>query len=184
MPRRRAISALSLLVLSTGLVLAAPGAVLADCAMPPSIEEVLETADIVFVGTVERTAEANRWASVTVEEVWRGPDQPATVLVKGGPAGNAMTSVDRFFEAGVTYLFVPYLDPQAGLSDNACSSTQPFGEDLARLRPADARSPIGEANAPGEGGFDLEGLLPIAVVGIVFAILLGVGLLARGRSET
>ncbi|HXG25310.1 MAG TPA: hypothetical protein VNL94_00440 [Candidatus Binatia bacterium] len=179
----RVASALALGGLLGGLLLAAPATVLADCAPPPSIEEALETHDIVFVGTVEDTAEQNRWAVVTVEEVWRGPDQPRTVVIKGGLGGNMMSSVDRFFEVGERYLFFPSVDPPNGLADNACSSTTQFREDLARLRPADARPPIDEASTAGAGAFDLDALLPFAAVGVVFVILLGVGLLARGRVE-
>lgn len=178
--RLRALLVLSALVL--GLLLAAPGAVLADCMPPPPIEEAVKTADIVFIGTVTETANRGTWATVTVKEVWRGPDQPATVVIRGGPAGNAATSVDRTFEAGVEYIFLPYIDQeQGGLTDNSCSNTQPWAEAMAALRPAEVRQPA-VAPAAGEGGFELP-LLPIAVVGVVFLAMLGVGLLARGRSD-
>ena len=157
-----------------------PALALADCMMPPPIEEAATTADIVFVGTVAQTMNRNSWANVEVTEVWRGPDQPRAVVVKGGPPGNAATSVDRAFETGVTYLFFPYADPELGLADNSCSSTTPWTEDLDALRPAVTREPIGAE--PEAGGFDLGGILvPLGVAVIVGGALFLAGLAARGR---
>jgi len=157
-----------------------PALALADCMMPPPIEEAATTADIVFVGTVAQTTNRNSWANVEVTEVWRGPDQPRAVVVKGGPPGNAATSVDRAFETGVTYLFFPYADPELGLADNSCSSTTPWTEDLDALRPAVTREPIGAE--PEAGGFDLGGILvPLGVAVIVGGALFLAGLAARGR---
>ncbi len=174
--RRLVLAALAV----ASLLLAAPSIALADCAMPPPIEEAVKTADIVFVGTVAATTNRNSWASVEVTEVWRGPDQPRAVVVRGGPPGNAATSVDRAFETGVTYLFFPFADSEIGLADNSCTSTTPWTEELAALRPADSRAPIGaEAQA---GGFDAAGVLvPLGVAIIVGGALLLAGLAARGR---
>jgi hypothetical protein len=183
MPKRlRAAVALSLL--SIAALPATPRAALASCVIAPPLEQAVEAAEIVFIGTVEETAQGNRWASVAVEEVWRGPDQPKTVVVKGGPAGNTATSVDRSFEVGVKYIFLPYVDPAEGLSDNSCTNTQPWTEAMAALRPAGARPPIGETNAPADGGVDLGGFVgPAILVAVVFAVLLGIGLLAQGRQD-
>ena len=180
--RMRALLALSLLAVA-GL-LASPGTALADCMPPPPIEVAVETAEIVFVGTVTETAQGNRWANVQVEEIWRGPDLAASVLVKGGPAGNMATSVDRHFEAGVKYIFFPSVDAeQGGLADNSCTNTQPWAEDMAELRPVGFRAPAEEAS-PTSQGFDMGGLERIlAGVGAVFLALLAIGLVARGRSE-
>lgn len=166
------------------LAFVGPGAVLADCAEPPAIEATVVKADMVFVGTVTNASNNRRWAEVAVQEVWRGPDQPLIVLVRGGPEGNTMTSVDRSFEIGRTYLFVPYVDAATNaLEDNSCTSTTEFTDEIASLRPADARQPIGsQQTAP--GGFDVESLAPFALVGVVFLVLLAIGLLARGRQET
>ena len=166
------------------LLVAAPGAALADCAMPPPLGEAVLKADIVFVGTVTSAVNNRRWAEVAVQEVWRGPDQPATVVVRGGPEGNTMTSVDRSFEVGRTYLFVPYVDPDTNaLTDNSCTSTTEFTDDTAKQRPADARQPLG-AQPTAPTGFDVGSLAPLALVGVVFLVLLAIGLLARGRQET
>lgn len=158
-----------------------PSAVLADCMMPPPVQEAAQTAEIVFVGTVAETSNRNAWASVVVEEVWRGPDQPAAVVVKGGPAGNMATSVDRAFEAGMKYLFFPYPDEAGGLTDNSCTNTVEWSADLAQLRPAGARQPLGATEV--EGGFDIAGVIaPLGVAVLVGGVLLVAGLLARGRT--
>jgi hypothetical protein len=162
--------------------LAAPAPTFASCAIMADIRDAMTSADIIFVGTVTATANRDTWATVTVEDVWRGPDQPAQVLIKGGPAGNAATSVDRTFAVGEKYLFFPYADPAGGISDNSCSSTRVWSPDLAALRPADARAAQGVVAPVVENGFDVDGLLaPLAVGVLVAGALLGVGLLARGR---
>ena len=176
LPAAAAFAALPLFV-----QLAAPSAALADCMPPPPIEEALKSAEIVFVGTVAATSNRSSWASVTVEEVWRGPDQPAQVLVKGGPGGNAATSVDRSFEVGVKYLFFPYA-ADGGLADNSCTSTTQWSAELAALRPADARAPVGATQ--GGGGLDVGGLVaPFAVALLVAGALLVVGLAVRSRQS-
>jgi hypothetical protein len=159
-----------------------PAAVLADCMMPAPVQEAAQSAEIVFVGTVAETSNHNSWASVQVEEVWRGPDLQADVIVKGGPAGNMATSVDRSFEVGVKYLFFPYVDAEGrGLADNSCSNTVQWSPDLAQLRPADARQPLGATDAG--TGFDVGSLIgPLGVALLVGGVLLAAGLLARGRT--
>lgn len=158
-----------------------PSAVLADCMMPPPVQEAAQTAEIVFVGTVVATTNRNSWAHVAVEEIWRGPDQPAEVVVRGGPEGNAATSVDRSYAAGTRYLFFPYADEAGALADNSCTNTVEWSADLAQLRPADARQPLGAT--PAEEGFDVGGLIaPLGVAILVGGVLLVAGLLARGRS--
>jgi hypothetical protein len=159
-----------------------PSVALADCMMPAPVKEAALKADILFVGTVTETTSNDTWASVAVEEVWRGPDLPADVVVKGGPGGNAMTSVDRTFWAGVKYLFFPYADEQGALADNSCTNTMEWSADLAQIRPAEVRQPLGTAE---EGdGFDIGGLVaPLGVALLVAGALLVTGLLARGRTS-
>ncbi len=158
-----------------------PGAALADCMMPTAVQEAAQTAEIVFVGTVTETSHRNSWASVAVEEVWRGPDMPAAVVVKGGSGGDAISSVDRSFQAGVRYLFFPYPDEQGGLADNSCTSTVEWSADLEKVRPATVRQPIGATRE--EGGLDVGELVaPLGVALLVGGALLVTGLLARGRA--
>ena len=159
----------------------APSAALADCMMPPAVGEAAEAAEIVFVGTVTETTNRNSWANVAVDEVWRGPDMPATVVVKGGSGGDGISSVERSFQAGVKYLFFPYADEQGGLADNICTNTVEWSADLGQLRPADAREPLGASGA--DGGFDVGSVVaPLGVAVLIAGVLLLAGLLARGRT--
>ncbi|HEY8239393.1 MAG TPA: hypothetical protein VIF63_08145 [Candidatus Limnocylindrales bacterium] len=197
-PIQRARAALALAFLALPAILASPAITLADCMMPPPIEEAVKSAEIVFLGTVTNTANRDSWATVEIEEVWVGPDMPAEVLIKGGPGGNAATSVDRSFQVGLKYLFFPYIDeggevrpgevPElaGGLADNSCTSTQQWSPELEALRPADVRAPLGSSTTPEAGiDIDLGGILGPIVAGVVVAsVLLGIGLLARGRQTT
>ncbi|HSL97300.1 MAG TPA: hypothetical protein VK831_01890 [Candidatus Deferrimicrobiaceae bacterium] len=178
----RLLSALVVATLATLVGLAAADPVRASCAAPPAIAPPsFDDVDVVLVGTVLATAEAGRWASVVVHEVWRGPDLPEELLVKGGDGGNMWTSIDRTYEVGVRYLFALTNGDGGALRDNACSATTEWTDDLTTLRPADARTPTGEASAD-VAGIDLGGIVPvILVVAVVAAVLLGAGLVARGR---
>lgn len=173
----------ALAALSVFGLLAAPPTALASCALSPPIAEALAEAEIVFVGTVTATAERDLWATVTVEEIWKGPDLPVVVQVKGGQGGNVGTSVDREFRSGVKYLFTPTMLQDGTFSDNACTPTRVWEEALAALRPADARGPIG-GTPPEPSGFDVGGLVvPLGVALLVAAALLIVGLAVRGRQS-
>jgi hypothetical protein len=162
------------------LVAALPGTAAASCVMPLPLGDAIPVADVVIVGTVTSTENLGRWAAIAVEDIWKGPDLPGSVVVRAGPAGNAATSGDRMFEAGVRYLFMLGLDEQGGLTDNACSSTTAWDDSMGMLRPAGARAPTrGEPEPP---GFDLAGLLaPVGVAVIVGGTLFIAGLMARGR---
>ncbi|NJD28451.1 MAG: hypothetical protein FIA92_09150 [Chloroflexi bacterium] len=162
-------------------LLGAPGAVLADCMMPPPIEEAVKSAEVVFVGTVVAVQDQGRRATVEVEEVWRGPDLPVTTVVLGGQ-GEGLTSVDRTYEVGMKYVFFPSVDPESrALVDNLCTNTTPWQDDYEAVRPAEARPPIGEPSTE-PVGFDVASLVPIGgLVLVVSGVLLVVGLVARGR---
>ncbi len=162
-------------------LLAAPGAVLADCMMPPPIEEAVQTNDVVLVGTVVAVQDQGRRATVQVDEIWRGPDLPETTVVLGGQ-GDAFTSVDRTYEVGMKYVFFPSVDPDTrALVDNLCTNTAEWQDDYEKIRPTEARSPIGDPSAE-PASFDVASIVPIgALVLAVAGVLLVVGLVARGR---
>jgi hypothetical protein len=142
--------------------------VAASCAPPVPIDEALRTSDSIFVGTVAGLANQGRTATFAVDEVWRGPDLPARAVVNGGPEGNGFTSVDRSWEAGAKYLVFASVD-DGELTDNACSNTQIWADDLAAHRPADARPPddATDGDATGVGGPLLALIAAAAVIGIV-----------------
>lgn len=137
------------------LVVAA-GPAAASCAQPPPMEQAIEDAKQVFVGTVEAVADEGHQANVRVEEVWKGPDVPPVAQVHGSPGMSggqlARTSVDRTYTAGTKYLFVLY-DDSAPYEDNICTKTSEWQEDYAQYRPADWRHPVSAPadGAPGEG---------------------------------
>lgn len=158
----------------TLLLATAPAA--ASCAPPIPIEQALSNSDSVFVGTIVGLANADRDATFAVDEVWRGPDLAAEVVAHGGPGGNGASSVDRTWEAGAKYLvFASIADGQ--LTDNSCSTTQIWSDDLAALRPSDARPP-GDPNDSTTPG--LPGAL-VVVIGVVAALGLVSFLVFRSR---
>jgi hypothetical protein len=171
-----------LAVLVSLAALWAPAAVSASCVAPAPGNAPWADADAVFVGTVTSVASRDRWATVRVEEVWQGPDQPAEVVVRGGPGGDAMTSVDRTYTVGVRYVFAVTIEDGA-LLDNSCSgTTQVDAIDLDAVRPAEIRQPGSSVAVSSPGGPDLDGLVgPVAVAAVVGGLLLVTVLLARRR---
>lgn len=133
------------------------GTASASCAEIPPLERAVEEAPILFVGTVTDTTNADRWATVTVEEVWKGKGIGRAVEVRAGPKdppGPLMSasSVDRTYQEGVRYLFFPYRARRGTtLSDSSCSSTTRFTSALERYRPASAHEPGPGGNDPDPG---------------------------------
>jgi hypothetical protein len=161
------------IVVPTALMAGGAGSAQASCAGPPVLSAQLEAATVAFVGTVVATTDGGRQARVRVESIWKGPSLPLYVDVYGSPASgtNAATSVDRTYQVGQKYLFVP-VDDQRPFQDNDCTATQPYTTSVAGYAPADPRTPDPRAASDPElpGG----SLLPLAILG---AILI-VGLLA------
>ena len=171
--RRAAAAILVPLLLAIGLGLAGPSAALASCATAPrSAEDAVLFGDVVFVGTVLRTENDGRWPTVRVEERWKGArDLADTVIVRGGPEPGTATSVDRTYLPG-RYLFV-VTAPGGILTDDACSGTRPWTDDLAVLRPAGVSAaavdlptdPLGSLNMSDVAA--VAGLLVFLLVAIV-----------------
>ncbi len=133
------------LALALALIVGGAAPAGASCLGPPSVDTSLRDADLAFVGTAVDVTNNGRWATFSVEEVWKGDPGGQVVEVRGGPGGQAATSVDRTYVSGTRYL-VFARDPGAhGLSrawgddgrweDGACSATQPYTADLDRFRP-------------------------------------------------
>ncbi|HYI65543.1 MAG TPA: hypothetical protein VEW95_01310 [Candidatus Limnocylindrales bacterium] len=68
---------------------------------------------------------------------------------------------DRTWAVGTTYLVVPHVDGPV-LRDHICTATTPWTDDLAILRPADARMVTAPARPP-------VGVVLIAVMSIALA---------------
>lgn len=159
--------------LAAVLVLGDPGPAMASCAVPPPLPEAIAAAQLVFVGTVDAVRDETI-AHFRVEEIWVGPDL-TEVTIHGGEGGGTVTSVDRSFVAGQRYLVLPYADG-ATLRDNACTNTQVWTDELAELRPADARTvdPATADGSPEPAG--RERAFPVwllAALGVGGATLLG-----------
>lgn len=152
-------------------------AVLASCAEPPaSISQAIRSAPVVFVGTVTGTSDGGRTATVHVDELWRGAVLPGEVTLHGSPDVSAeATSVDRHYDNGKRYLFVPESAGGSVFDDNSCSLTRAFTSDLAAYRPASARY-----YPPASAGPPLVPVAAAAVLGIV-AVATAVGLRRRRR---
>lgn len=115
----------------------------ASCVAPQPLRQAVAHAPVVFVGTVIATRNNARTAVVRVDQVWRGPEMKHRVVVKGSPAtGSVITSVDRSFQTGVRYLFVPTpVTRTSPYQDNACTPTRPYTPKLAKFRPQSAHRP-------------------------------------------
>jgi hypothetical protein len=114
----------------------------ASCARPPGLPVQIDEARVVFVGAVVATTDRGRHARVKVESIWKGPGLPMYVDVSGSPVSgpNTFSSIDRTYQVGQRYLFVPAND-QRPIQDNICSATQLYTNSLAAYAPADARGP-------------------------------------------
>ena len=143
-----------------------------DCGEPPPLEKAVFS-DLVFVGLVTDLAHDGRSATVEVTEIWRG-DVQTPVVVNGGPNPADPGESDRLFDLGVTYLFIPgQLDSlvRGVVTDSICSSTTPWTDDLARLRPAEVGKPLQVATAT-------SGPNPLAFLGGLAMPILTAGLVA------
>lgn len=181
----------TLAVATSGLAIApitlADTAIVTDCAPPLPIEKAVFS-DLVFVGRVTDTANSGRSATVEVTEVWRG-DVPTPITVNGGSDPTNPAEDDRTFEVGVTYLFIPaQLDGlrQGFVTDSVCSSTTPWTDDLARLRPPDvgqpAPGPVPSTASPNPFAFLGWLVAPILTAGLVVGGAFALGwFVARGR---
>ena len=135
MHRLRAL--IPLVVLSGFALQASPG--YAYCGAPAP-EVALRDAPIAFIGTVNTVSNRGRSAVVTVEETLKGPQQPSTVEVNGGPKDpNGGTGEDRTFQSNTKYLFFP-TNAQSPFSDSLCTATSPYTAGLAQTLAPDIRS--------------------------------------------
>ncbi len=174
------------LVVAVGLFLGSSQPAFATFCLWPELDDALPEADAAFVGTVVAVANQQRWATVTVEEIWSGPDLPATVEVRGSGSDNprVWSDLDRAYRVNGTYLFV--VDLEGGrLRDHACSATTEWPNDQAiRFRPRAPRSPteIGSADASAATGDPLTALPVLAVSGFAGLLVFGGVVAIRRRA--
>jgi hypothetical protein len=177
----RRIFVLSLLIVLVAL--SRPAA--ASCLPAPPVQGRLAESPLVFVGTVLSTTNRDRIAQVRVEEVWKGPDLPGEVDVRGTPVGqeeNAVSSVDRTFRVGHRYLFVPGhgvdLSPRpngrAVVDDSLCTATGEYRPEFDRLRPTSVTTPTASGGDGQASGRDGLAVLPLAAAVSTVLGLVGV----------
>jgi len=168
--RRSAAAILLPALLAVGLVLAGAPAALAACPTAPrSAEDAVLFGDVVFVGTVLRTENDGRWPTVRVEERWKGArDLADTVVVRGGPEPGTATAVDRTYLPG-RYLFI-VTAPGGILTDDACSGTRPWADDLATLRPTGVTPAAEELPTDPLGSLDMGEVAAVAGLAVFLLI--------------
>jgi hypothetical protein len=163
-------------------LLVSPAAALADCAAPLPPEKAVFEQPVVFVGTVTDVRFGGLSATVRVDEVWAG-EVGDEVTVDGGMNPAAQAEDDRFFEAGVRYLFMPNV-VDGRLVDGLCTPTTPWDDSYAAFRPDIAHAP--ESGATSSSPLDALGdlALPLVMAAVIGggAILLSV-VVARRRES-
>jgi hypothetical protein len=124
-----------------------------------------------FVGMVVSTSDGGRRARVRVESIWKGGSLPAYVDVSGSQASGptTATSIDRTFESGWRYLFVPFND-RPPFQDNNCSATQPYTVGVAAYAPSDARPPSPYTPADWAQNLLGQNWQELAIIGIVVVV--------------
>lgn len=169
---RLRVSALRFLLVAAFLLapVSFPQTALALCAPSVLIDEAIANANVVLVGTVTDLSNESRWARVEVEEVWKGPDLPAVVVVRGGPEPGVWSSVDRTYRA-VRYLFIVQFDGRV-LTDSVCGNTAEWSDNLLVFRPADWRGPAGAAGESGDARWPID---PGAIAGAALLALVVIG---------
>ena len=164
--------ACALVALALGVSLARPISVLAACPTAPQpAEDAVLFGDVVFVGTVLRSENEGRWPTVRIEERWKGAAGLAdTIVVRGGPEPGTATATDRTYLPG-RYLFV-VRNENGALSDDGCSGTQAWTDDLVPLRPAGVTPAATELPTDPLGSINPGDLA--AVAGLLFALLVAI----------
>ena len=173
-------------LLAIGLGMApgpAAAPVLASCASPASIPDAIAKADVVLVGTVTGVDNGGRWASVRVEERWRGAGSvPDVIKVHGGPEPGVTTSIDRVFGADRYLLFLTDGPGPEYYVDNACTATTIWTDDLAQYRPGGvAAAPDVAADAPGETSAGADIVPVVALVAALLIVLIAYFVILRSR---
>lgn len=142
---------------------------LASCTAAPAVEDAVNRADIVFVGRVVHLANRDRWATVEVEERWRGAAAlGSTVEVHGGGDAGTTSPTDRSYELR-RYLFTVG-DGGDYLIDDLCTATTPWVGDLAGLRPAGVVPVPGIPDDSSKANGDSTAMLMTGAVFVALAI--------------
>jgi len=175
------------LLVGAWLIFASLDAAAASCPLAPDVADALSNAASVFVGEATVVADQGRVATMDVISIWKGPDLPEQVEVRGtATVGSPVGPEDRRFTEGTTYLVIPENTRQPFLAGK-CSATIAFnGTGLAIpagyqevIGAATGRAPVMPApeSEAGTGGLPM-GLLAMASV---VPVLAGVALIIHHR---
>jgi hypothetical protein len=178
MVRRLLIAPLLAAVFAT----ASPATVaVASCVAPRPLADQIQSAAVVFVGTVVYTSDGDRQAHVKVESIWKGSPLAAYVDVDGSPVSGPFqaSSIDRRYQTGVRYLFVLYSASQP-FQDNSCSATQQFTPALTTYAPPGAKAPLAPTLTEQATNFVVLHFWPL-VAALVAIVVLAVIALWRRR---
>jgi hypothetical protein len=126
----------------------------------------MQTATLVFVGTVISVADGGRDATFHVEMIWKGTNLADPSDVDGG---SASTEDPRTWQVGTRYLVFPGTDSDGNLLDSACSPTSVYVAEFDALRPAGAHPPQG----PPTSG--IPGETPVAAIFLVILVFGSIG---------
>jgi hypothetical protein len=115
-----------MLLFAMGLLLVPTAARATSCTVTPDLEAALTIAPVAFVGEVTAISDLDRVAEMRVVAVWKGPDLPTQVTVRGAlEEGLPVTADDARFTVGVRYLVVPE-NAQQPFQATRCSATTPI----------------------------------------------------------
>ncbi|HLY35611.1 MAG TPA: hypothetical protein VKU35_02760 [Candidatus Limnocylindria bacterium] len=149
---------------SVALWLAVPSPATALCSPPSAPALALQTAPVVFVGTV--TSVSGNVATFHVESIWKGTNLSDPIDVDGAAISG---EAPRSWQAGTRYLVFPAVDSDGNLLDGGCSPTSVYTSEFDALRPANAHAPQG----PPTSG--IPGDTPIAGIFLVILVLGSIG---------
>ena len=165
---------LALVLLAVLVPFADAPAAHAACSPSRSLEENIMSAPIVFVGKIAVTSDDHTEAVVNVKSIWKGPDLPQLVDVRGGFEGDRDV---RTFNNGAVYLFFRSNRSEPFI-DSACSATQLYsGPEL--VVPAYLTDAVGAETARLPIGLDGPGLpatsalTPMAIGILILVVVVG-----------
>lgn len=154
--------------------------------------DAIRDASAVFVGNVVEVTNFRRWATVDVVDVWKG-DASEQTEVRAGPKdppgpSRTVTSIDRTYRDGQTYLFVVYSGNGTIFRDNSCSRTTLYRPELERFNPNPASSPRPSASDPtptaDPAAEDAEGDRWPLVIAVIVVLAAGLFAMRVRRSPT
>lgn len=143
---RRRLCATALLALPLGAAAAVTATQPASALSCVSPETWTATSSWVVTGAILDVDQAS--LVVAVDEVWRGPMLPEVVRLRISDElgyGRELAAADA--DATTTWVFGPQVEASGSAAVNLCSATPLTADQVDRLRPADARPPVGLTEA-------------------------------------